>query len=127
MDPLAKDVAFRQHAEFFGNPTALLVRVGEDGQTSRFSYRTLRDKVVAKKWISTKAKYWPGKPAASLAGSDHPQHRSHAHPEIASNALDAGPLGPGRDDRRHLVRIAILDPRPGRAGRLPPSPGLDQP
>jgi hypothetical protein len=34
----------------------------------------------------------------------------HAHPEIAGNAPDPGPLGTGRDDRRHLVGVAILQP-----------------
>jgi hypothetical protein len=42
--------------------------------------------------------------------ASHPQHRSHAHPEIPSNAADPGPLGARRDDRRYLVRVAVLKP-----------------
>ena len=46
---------------------------------------------------------------AHLAGlASHPQHRPHAHPKLASNAADAGPLGAGRHDGRYLVSVGIL-------------------
>jgi len=40
--------------------------------------------------------------------TSHPQDRAHTYAEFASNTAHAGPLSPGRDDRRHFVRVAIL-------------------
>jgi hypothetical protein len=51
--------------------------------------------------------------AADLSGvARHAQHRSHTYSELTSNAPDPSPLGPRRDDRRYLVRVAILKPPP---------------
>ena len=42
--------------------------------------------------------------------ASHPQHRTHTHSELASNASDPGPRSTRRRDGRHLVRVAILQP-----------------
>jgi hypothetical protein len=61
---------------------------------------------------------------ATLLGdlASHPQHRSHTHPKLAGNAADPGPLGACRDDRRHLIRIAILEPPPAELDAIGPGP-----
>jgi hypothetical protein len=53
-----------------------------------------------------------------MAVASDPQHRSNAHPEVMRNAPDPGPLGAGRDDRRHLVRVAILQPPPAELNAI---------
>jgi hypothetical protein len=55
------------------------------------------------------------------------EHSAHTHSELASNAADPGPLGPGRDNRRHLVRVAILQLPPAKLGTVGPGPAQTGP
>jgi hypothetical protein len=57
---------------------------------------------------------WPDRRQRGLAGDT--QDGPHANSEVASDPADAGALGAGRDDRRHLVRVAILQPPPAELG-----------
>jgi hypothetical protein len=67
---------------------------------------------------------WPHRRQRGLAGQ--PQHRSHTHPELPSNASDPSPLpGPRRSPPPCLRRY--LQAAAGPTGYHRPWPGSDRP